>query len=248
MDHPFGTDHLGRDVLARVAHGAVLSVGLAAAALVASAVMGGMVGFITGWSRRRGATVALCIADAWAAVPTVVIALVVTAVTGPGTTAVLIAVVAAGWASYARLTHQLTQKVTHAPFIEAASLLGAGATYQLRHHVWPNVARPVMAHALLGLPGALLTVAGLSYLGLGAQPPAPEWGAMLAEAQPYLERAPLAVVAPALAIVAAGWVAAASGRSLESRSGPFTSGAARTRRCLRPFAHPPSPSPEGTPS
>lgn len=217
---PLGTDQLGRDVLARVVHGALRSLGLAVGALGASAAVGVAIGGLTGWTHGRVAVAVLGIVDAVAALPTVVVALVTAAILGPGNTTVLIAIAAASWAPYARVTHQLTRKVATAIYVEAAGSMGASTIRILRRHIWPNVAPPVLTHVFIGLPGAMLTVAGLSYLGLGPQPPSPEWGAMVAEALPHLRRAPLPVIAPAACIVAAGALAATIGRSIERRTRP----------------------------
>ncbi len=213
--HPLGTDHLGRDLLSRLVHGAQLSLGLSAVALVASVMLGSVVGGLA--SRRGGlvATALLVTVDTVGAIPTVVIALVITAAAGPGVASLFASILVATWAPHARLAYQLTTKIAAADFVEAASAVGARPAHVLRRHIWPNAARPLLAHAVLGFPTVLLTVAGLSFLGLGAQPPRAEWGAMLSDAQPYLERFPLGVVAPASCIVAAGLVVAALGRRLE---------------------------------
>ncbi|MGH8908380.1 MAG: ABC transporter permease [Egibacteraceae bacterium] len=214
--HPLGTDEFGRDVLARLVQGAGLSLGLSSAALAGSALLGTALGMAAAWRGGVFGAAAIGGTDAFVALPTVVIALVLVAITGPGITTVLLAVLAVNWTPFARLAYQLTAKVAAAGYVEAAVTLGAGTTRLLVRQVLPNTARPLLAHAFLRFPSILLTVSGLSFLGLGPQPPAPEWGAMLATAQPYLDRAPLLALAPGACIVATGLIVAALGHTLES--------------------------------
>lgn len=217
LEHPFGTDHLGRDVLARLVHGAALTLGFTAAAVAVTGVVGTLLGLYAG--RRSGvpAQLVLRAVDLLVAVPTVIVGLMLAAVLRPGVGTLMLAVLVTGWTPFARLAYGLARKVGGREYVAAAEALGAGEARILRYHILPNAARPLLAHACLRFANTLLAVAGLSYLGLGAQPPTPEWGAMLAQAQPYLERAPLLVVVPAVAIVVVSLAVARAGRRLESR-------------------------------
>nr|WP_203614834.1 ABC transporter permease subunit [Streptomyces sp. SID13726] len=203
--HPFGTDALGRDLLARVAHGALdtllLALGIGAAALVAGVLLG------------LAPRVSGPLADTVNAVPPVLGALLVTAVAGTGPWTPALAVGAVAWAPLATHTSALLRQERAALHITATRGLGAGRRYLLRHELLPAVLPPVTRHALLRLPGTALALASLAFLGLGAQPPSPEWGLLLAENQPYAERAPWAVLAPAavLALLGALAVSAAGG-------------------------------------
>ncbi|WP_234442968.1 ABC transporter permease subunit [Streptomyces cellulosae] len=224
--HPFGTDALGRDVLARVAHGALDTLLLALAIGAVTLLTGVLLGLLP---RLSGPLV-----DTVNAVPPVLLALLVTAVAGSGPATPALAVGVVAWAPLAAHTSALLRQERAALHVTATRGLGADRWYLLRHDLLPAVLPPVVRHALLRLPGIALALASLAFLGLGAQPPSPEWGLLLAENQPYAERAPWAVLAPAavlallgaLAVSAAGGVA--GGRRRRGRAGPRTPAAAAT--------------------
>ncbi|MGV9451635.1 ABC transporter permease subunit [Streptomyces sp. NPDC003635] len=203
--HPFGTDALGRDVLARIAHGALGTLGTALALSAAALAAGVLLGLLP---RLSGPLV-----DTVNAVPPVLAALLITGITGggPWTPALSVAVVA--WAPLATHTSSLLRQERATLHLTATRALGAGPWYLLRSELLPAVLPPVVRHALLRLPGVALSLAALGFLGLGSQPPSPEWGLLLAENQPYVERAPWAVLAPAalLALLGALAVTAAGG-------------------------------------
>lgn len=203
--HPFGTDALGRDVLARVAHGALDTLLLALAIGAVTLLTGILLGLLP---RLSGPLV-----DTVTALPPVLVALLVATVAGSGPATPALAVSAVAWAPLAAHTSALLRQERAALHLTATRALGAGRWYLLRHELLPAVLPPVTRHALLRLPGVALALASLAFLGLGAQPPAPEWGLLLAENQPYAERAPWAVLAPAavLALLGALAVTAAGG-------------------------------------
>ncbi|MCQ9131584.1 ABC transporter permease subunit [Streptomyces hilarionis] len=195
--HPFGTDALGRDVLARVGHGAVDTLLLALAISAIALAVGIGLGLLP---RVSGPLV-----DTVNAVPPVLAALLVVAVQGSGPMTPVLAVAVVAWAPLAAHTSALLRQERATVHLAATRALGAGPWYLLRRGLLPAVLPPVARHALLRLPGVALALASLGFLGLGAQPPSPEWGLLLAENQPYAERAPWAVLAPAavLAVLAA---------------------------------------------
>jgi peptide/nickel transport system permease protein len=179
--HWFGTDELGRDVLSRVLSGArvtlPLAVLLVVIAMLIGAVLGGIAGFLGGW-----ADVALMrLADLFFAFPGIILALAVAAALGPQLRNAVIAVVAVSWPSYARLVRSLVLAARTAPYVVASRMLGASGWRVLFTDIRPNVAGPVLVLAALDLGNAVLLLSGLSFLGLGAQPPTAEWGAMVAE-------------------------------------------------------------------
>ncbi|MFC5212985.1 ABC transporter permease subunit [Streptomyces coerulescens] len=203
--HPFGTDALGRDILARVAHGALDTLFLALAITAVTLLTGLALGLLP---RLSGPVV-----DTVTALPPVLVALLVTAIVGSGSSTPALAVAAVAWTPLAAHTSALLRQERAALHLTATRALGAGRWYLLRHELLPAVLPPVTRHALLRLPGVALALASLAFLGLGAQPPSPEWGLLLAENQPYAERAPWAVLAPAavLALLGALAVTAAGG-------------------------------------
>ncbi|RMB80532.1 ABC transporter permease subunit [Streptomyces shenzhenensis] len=209
--HPFGTDALGRDVLARIAHGALSTLGTALAVSAAALLTGVLLGLLP---RLSGPLV-----DTVNAVPSVLAALLVTGIAGSGPWTPALAVAVVAWSPLATHTSALLRQERATLHLTATRALGAGPWYLLRHELLPAVLPPVVRHALLRLPGIALGLAALGFLGLGAQPPSPEWGLLLAENQPYVERAPWAVLAPAAALTLLGALAvtAAGGARLPRR-------------------------------
>ncbi|MFE0674773.1 ABC transporter permease subunit [Streptomyces sp. NPDC058867] len=210
--HPFGTDALGRDLLARVAHGALDTLLLALALTAVALVTGVLLGLVP---RLSGPLV-----DTATALPPVLVALLVTAVAGGGPATPALAVAAVAWGPLAAHTSALLRQERAALHITATRALGAGRGYLLRHELLPAVLPSVTRHALLRLPGIALSLASLAFLGLGAQPPSPEWGLLLAENQPYAERAPWAVLAPAALLALLGALAVTSAGGVRPRRGP----------------------------
>jgi peptide/nickel transport system permease protein len=203
--HPFGTDALGRDVLARVGHGALTTLLVALAVSVVALVAGVLLGLLP---RISGALV-----DTVNAIPPVLAGLLVAGIAGSGPLTPALAVAVVAWSPLATHTSALLRRERATTHVAATQALGAEPWYVLSRHVLPAVVPPVVRHALIRVPSIALALAALSFLGLGAQPPSPEWGLLLAENQPYAERAPWAVLAPAavLALLGALAVTAAGG-------------------------------------
>lgn len=215
LAHPFGTDQLGRDVLARIAHGARLSVGFTLLAVTICAVVGTVVGMAAGFVGGVAAQVVQRLVDVLIAIPSLVLGLVLATILRPGVLTLLLAVVATGWTPFARLAAGLTTRERNAEYVEAALALGAGDRRIVFWHIFPNVVRPLLAHTCLRFANTLLAIAGLSFLGLGAQPPTPEWGAMINDARPYLFLRPELVIVPAVFVVGTALVVILFGRALE---------------------------------
>ncbi|MET9245019.1 ABC transporter permease subunit [Nonomuraea sp. NPDC003709] len=188
-DHPLGADALGRDVLARVGHGAAATLGVSALVCAGSYVIALTVGLLPGLA--SGA------AEVANAVPPVIAGILVAAVLGPGTPGASVAVALVSWPALAAHAAALVSEVRAAAHLTAQRAIGSSPAWILTRHVLPAVAGPVARHAVLRLPGIALAMASLGFLGLGAQPPAPEWGLTLAESLPYVERAPWAALVPA---------------------------------------------------
>ncbi|MEU3692622.1 ABC transporter permease subunit [Streptomyces narbonensis] len=190
--HPLGTDGLGRDVLARLGHGAATTLGVALVVCLVSYAVAVAIGFLPALSAG--------IADVANALPPVIVGILVAAALGPGTAGACVAVALISWPPLAAHAAALVQETRAAGFLTAQRAIGATPRWVLTRHVLPAVAGPVARHAVLRLPGIALALASLGFLGLGAQPPAPEWGLLLDESRAYVERAPWAALSPALAL------------------------------------------------
>jgi peptide/nickel transport system permease protein len=179
---------VGRDVLARLGHGAVSTVGVAALVCAVSLAVALVVGF---WPALASGA-----AEAANALPPVIAGILVVAVLGPGTLGASVAIALVSWPPLASHAAALVQQTRAAGYLSAQRAIGADRRWILWHHVLPSVAGPVTRHAVLRLPGTALALASLGFLGLGAQPPSAEWGLSLSESLVYVERAPLAALAP----------------------------------------------------
>ncbi|MEW1584328.1 ABC transporter permease [Micromonospora vinacea] len=200
--HWFGTDHLGRDVLTRVVHGAghSLTIGVAATAI---AVTGGvLLGLLAGLTHRVADEALSRTFDALSAFPMLLLALLFIAIAGPGTASLIVAIGLATLPHYARVVRGQTLVVRRSGFVEQAVTFGQSWPRLVLRHVLPNVVGPVPVLAVIGLGEAILAAAGLSFLGMGPQPPSPEWGAMLSEGRNYLQVAWWISILPGLAVTA----------------------------------------------
>ena len=203
---PLGADSLGRDVLARVAHGAVSTVSGAVIVTVVCFVIALLVGLAP-----RAATGFIEVANA---APPILAGLIVAGVSGPSATGAAIAVAGVGWAPLASHAAGLVAENRQRPDVLLAPVLGEGRVRITLTRVLPAVVGPLARHAALRLPGKALALAALGFLGLGAQSPAPEWGLVLSDALPYIERAPWAVATPAAALVILSITSVAASRSM----------------------------------
>ena len=200
LAHPLGTDHLGRDVLSRLLVGSRFSLAITTVAVLISGVFGTLVGAIAG--RVGGATdeAAMRVVDVVLVFPDLVVAFALASMLEQGFGTIVLAVTIFAWTPYARLARAVTLEVNTREFMEAAVALGSTPLFILRRHVLPNIMGPILAMGFLRFGQLLITIAGLSYLGVGAQPPTPDWGAMLWEAQPYMRRVPSLTLIPGAAI------------------------------------------------
>lgn len=179
-EHWFGTDELGRDVLSRVLHGARITLPLAVVLVLMAGTIGSVVGAIAGFFGGRIDGLLMRLTDLVFAFPTIILAMVVVAVLGPGLFNAVLAVALVAWPSYARVVRSLMLATRDADYVKFAQLVGLRPRKVITQEIVPNVAGPVLVLATLELGNAVLLLSGLSFLGLGAQPPTPEWGSMVA--------------------------------------------------------------------
>jgi peptide/nickel transport system permease protein len=181
-EHPFGTDDYGRDQFARTVYGTSESLQAAVVAVLIGLVFGSLIGLVGGALRGAVDTILMRVIDVMLAVPSLIIALAIVSALGRGTINIAITSVA----TFARLMRSEVLRVRGLPYVEAAAFAGHGATYRLFRHIVPNASGSVLAAATLEIGTAILGVAALSFLGFGAPPPTPEWGALVAGGRSYL--------------------------------------------------------------
>ncbi|MGO1972300.1 MAG: ABC transporter permease [Propionibacteriaceae bacterium] len=177
----FGVDTVGRDVFSRVVYAARTTIPVVLLLVAASMVMGSLLGAIAGYFGRAVDEVIMRIADLVLAFPTIILAMVISAALGPGLVNAVIAILLVTWPSYARVSRSLVMTARNNEYVVAGRLLGASALSSLRRDILPNVVSPVLVLAMLDVGTATLTLAGLSFLSLGATPPSPDWGLMISE-------------------------------------------------------------------
>lgn len=200
-DKVLGTDEFGRDVLARLVHGSRLTLQIGVVSVGIALLVGGLLGMVSGFVGGWFDVLMMGLVDVLLAFPAILLALAIIAVLGPGLTNTMIAVGIASIPGFARVVRAATLEVKERVYVEAARALGGSAIHVMFRHVGRNIVSPLLVLVTLQFPVALLSSAALGFIGLGAQPPEPEWGAMLVSARDYLRRAPWLVNAPGLAIV-----------------------------------------------
>jgi peptide/nickel transport system permease protein len=184
--HPFGTDQLGRDVLARVLHGARLALGIGACTVLVTTIVGSLLGLLAGYVERWPAAVVMRIADVQLSFPFILLAMTINAIVGLGLRNIVLSLSAAGWVVYARVVRAEVLSVKQRDYVHAAAALGTGRLRLLFRHVLPNVAPSIVVVASLQVSQFIVAEAAISFLGFGVQPPTPAWGSMLSESRDFL--------------------------------------------------------------
>ena len=189
LEHPFGMDEFGRDVLMRILWGTRYSLFMGTFSVMASLIVGGFFGALAGFYGGRVDNVIMRVMDVLMAMPSILLAIAIVAALGPGLVNVVIAIGISYVPSFARVVRASVMTVRGQEFVEAASAVGASNARIIFRQIIPNAMAPIIVQATLGAAGAILSIAGLSFLGLGIQPPVPEWGAILSNARTYIRDA-----------------------------------------------------------
>ncbi|QLG63926.1 nickel transporter permease [Halorarum salinum] len=200
-EHPMGTDQLGRDVLSRLLYGARISLRIAVVVVTITLAIGTAVGLVAGYAGGWVDEALMRVVDVLLAFPGILLALVIAGILGPSLTNIMIALAVVGWTQYARIIRGSVLSVKEEEFVKSAQLMGVSRARILLRHVLPNVVTPVVVLATMDMAYVILGTAGLSFLGLGAQPPTPEWGTMLSQGRNYVDTAWWIVNFPGLAIM-----------------------------------------------
>lgn len=199
--HWMGTDELGRDILSRIIYGARLSLTVAVSVVGLSFLLGLIFGGLAGYyGKWLDISINTFLMNAFLALPGILLAIAFVAFLGPGLLNLILALSIGGWVGYARLVRAQVLAVREREFVEAARALGASDLRIFVRHILPNILQPLIVQAAIGMAGAVLAEATLSFLGLGVPPPAASWGTMLNDARPFLFDAPHLVVFPAIAV------------------------------------------------
>jgi len=196
----FGTDELGRDILSRVMSGAKYSLGIACIILSIALIIGVVVGAIAGYLGGLVDEILMRVTDLFLAFPALILAMAIAATLGRNLQNVVIALIAVYWPWYARLVRGQVLSIKEREFVEAARAVGAGPGRVMLRHILPNTTAPVIVQLTIDVGYAVLATAGLSFLGLGAQPPIPEWGTMIAGARTFFREAWWYITFPGLAL------------------------------------------------
>lgn len=201
LDHPLGTDDLGRDILSRMFYGGRQSLRLGLIAVAIGGTVGSLLGIVSGYFRGITEIIIMQFIDILLAFPGFLLALAAVAVLGTGITNVMIAVGIGLVPSFARVVRSSTLSTREMDYVDAARVVGVGNMRIMRKHIFPNVLAPILVLGTVGIAGAILTGAALSFLGMGAQPPTPEWGLMINEGRRYLRIAWWISTFPGVAIM-----------------------------------------------
>ncbi|WP_051541198.1 nickel transporter permease [Caldalkalibacillus mannanilyticus] len=201
LQYPLGTDHLGRCIFSRLIEGAQITLGITSIVLVSIMLIGVPIGLLSGYIGGRFDSVLMRLVDGFIAFPEFILAIAITGFLGPSMTNIVIAIVLVKWISYARMVRSIVLSEKEKEYILSARVSGSSTLTVIMKHLFPQIISPVLVLATLDMGKIILLISSLSYLGLGAQAPTPEWGAMLNDARPYFQTIPELMIYPGVAIM-----------------------------------------------
>ena len=199
-EHFFGTDQLGRDVYSRILYGGQVSLSMALIVVVCTTVIGGFIGLISAYVGGKVDAVLSRITNTWLSMPEMVVAIALIGILGPSVFNVLISLILVKWAEYARVMRSLVLYVKSSEYIRFAHMSGASTWSILKKYILPNVVSPLVVVACQHIGEVIITIAGFSLIGIGVQPPTPEWGSIMMNSKDYMQIAPWLLFFPGAAI------------------------------------------------
>jgi peptide/nickel transport system permease protein len=201
QQHLFGTDRYGRDVFSRVVHGSRIALKVGLIVVIIESFIGISLGLLAGYYGGITNKIILFITDLTWSMPPIILALAIITMLGPSLNNVVISIAVVSWAQFTRIVRAKTQSLKNMPFIEAARAFGENDFNIILRYILPNVMPSIIVITTLALPSAILLTSSLGFLGLGAQPPLPDWGVILSNGIPFIRKAPWITIFPGLAIV-----------------------------------------------